>query len=289
MRKLFIPIILLGVILLSACGAAEPDTDAPAAAAAAPAHHELTITATAEGWEVAETAPAGWTSVTLNNESDGLRQAAFLRLDDGKTMDDVFAAIEAGMEEPEEWMAPLGGVSGVSPGDEASVTVNLPAGQYIVVDPVPTEDGVPGMAKGYFMPLTIEESDVETTAPAADLSIDLLDYAFDVDYDALTAGSLTIKAANSSAQEAHEVVFVKLDEGATVEEFLAAFSPEAPGAPLPGQFIGGTAAFVQGSDNYLTVELDEGATYGIICFLPSPLNQGQPHFMMGMAGEFTAQ
>lgn len=289
MNKLYTTIILMSLIFLGACGAAEPDTEAVDAAEASPALHELTITATAEGWEASETAPTGWTRITLNNESDGLRQAAFLRLDDGKTMDDVFAAIEAGMEEPEEWMVPLGGVSGVLPGDDATVSVNLPAGQYIVVDPVPTEDGVPGMAKGYFMPLAVEESDVETPAPAADLEIELVDYAFDVDFDALTAGSHTIKVTNSSAQEAHEVVFVKLDEGASVGDFLAAFSPEAPGAPLPGQFIGGTASFVEGSDNYLDVELEEGADYAIICFIPSPLNQGQPHFMLGMSGEFTAQ
>lgn len=289
MKALFTPIILFGMILLSACGAAGPDAGAPVADAASAALQEMTITATAEGWDAPEAAPAGWTSITLNNESDGLRQAAFLRLEDDKTMDDVFAAIEAGMEEPEAWMVPLGGVSGVSPGDRATVSVNLAAGQYIVVDPVPTEDGVPGMAKGYFMPLAVEENDAETSAPAADLDIDLVDYAFEVDYDALSAGEHTIKVSNSSSREAHEVVFVKLDEGATVGDFLAAFSPEAPGGPLPGEFIGGTAAFVGESDNYLTVELEEGASYGIICFLPSPANQGQTHFMLGMVGEFTAQ
>lgn len=289
MKRIFILMILLSMLILSACGASAPDSGAAAADAAAPDPHEMTITATADGWEAPEAAPAGWTRITLNNESDGLRQAAFLRLEDGKTMDDVFAAIEAGMEEPEPWMAPLGGVSGVLPGNNATVSINLVAGQYIVVDPVPTEDGVPGMAKGYFTPLLVEEGDVANSAPAADVAVNLVDFGFEGDLDALSSGNQTIQVSNSSSQEAHELVIVKLDEGVTVGDFLDAFSPEAPGGPLPGQFIGGTAAFVGESDNYLEVNLEEGATYGLICFLPSPDNQGQPHFMLGMVGQFTVQ
>lgn len=287
MKRLFFPIVLLSVVILSACGAAEPETGVADAAEAT--LHEMSITATAEGWDAPESTPAGWTRITLNNESDGLRQAAFLRLEDDKSMDDVFAAIDAGMQEPAEWMVPFGGVSGVAPGEATTVSVNLAAGQYIVIDPVPTADGVPGMAKGYFMPLVVEESDVATEAPAADLAINLVDYAFEMDYDALSAGSQTIKVTNSSSQEAHEVVIVKLDESTTVEDFLGEFSLDNPGGPLPGQFVAGTAAFVEGSDNYLEVDLEEGAAYGVICFTPSPPNQGAPHFMLGMVGEFTVQ
>lgn len=287
MKRLFFPMILFSVFILGACGASEPQRGASVADAAESPVHEMSITATAEGWDAPASTPAGWTRITLSNESDGLRQAAFLRLEDDKTMDDVFAAIEAGMEEPAEWMVPFGGVSGVSPGESTTVSVNLDAGQYIVVDPVPTADGVPGMAKGYFMPLVVEESDVATSAPAADLTVNLVDYAFEVDYDAFSAGSHTIQVTNSGPQEAHELVVVRLDEGVTVQDFLGAFAPDAPGGPLPGQFVAGTAAFIEGSDNYLEVDLEEGAAYGIICFLPSPTNQGAPHFMLGMVGEFT--
>lgn len=282
MKRLLIPIIFLSLFIVSACGAAEPEASASATATL----HEMTITATAEGWEAPESVPAGWTRITLNNESDGLRQAAFMRLDDDKTMEDVFAAIEAGMEGPAPWMVPYGGVSAVLPGENGTVSVNLAAGQYIVIDPVPTADGVPGMARGYFMPLVVEESDVATAAPASDLAVNLVDYAFEVDYDAFSAGSHTIKVSNSGPQEAHELVIVKLDEGATVEDFLGAFAPDAPGGPLPGRFVTGTAAFAGISENYLEIEFEEGATYGIFCFTPSSANQGQPHFMLGMVSQF---
>lgn len=280
MKRLLFPIILLGLLILSACDDVEPEASASTTATL----HEMTVTATAEGWEAPESVPAGWTRITLNNQSDGLRQAAFMRLADGKTMDDVFAAIDAGMEEPAPWMAPFGGVSAVLPGESGAVSVNLTSGQYIVIDPVPAADGVPGMAKGYFMPLTVEENDLATAAPAADLEVNMVDYAFHFD-DTFSAGSHTIKVTNNGPQEAHEMVIVKLDEGATVDGFLAAFAPDAPGGPLPGRFVAGTAAFAESSGNYLEVTLEEGATYGVICFTPSPAKQGQPHFMLGMVAQ----
>lgn len=282
MKRLLIPMILMSLFILSACNAAAQEANAPDL-------HELQITATADGWDAPATVPAGWTRITLANKSDGLRQAAFMRLDDDKTMDDVFAAIEAGMSEPAPWMVPYGGVSAVLPGESGAVSVNLAAGQYIVIDPVPTADGVPGMAKGYFMPLVVEESDVATAAPAATLTVDLLDYAFETDFESFSAGSHTIRITNSGPQEAHELVLVKLEDGATVDDFLGAFAPDAPGGPLPGRFVTGTAAFATTAENYLEVTLEAGATYGIICFTPSSVNEGAPHFMMGMVDQFTVQ
>ncbi len=282
MKRLLIPILFLSLFIFGGCNAAEPDKSATAP-------REMEITATAEGWNAPAAVPAGWTRITLTNESDGLRQAAFMRLDDDKTMDDVFAAIEAGMSEPAPWMVPYGGVSGVLPGESGAVSVNLPAGQYIVIDPVPTADGVPGMAKGYFMPLVVEESDGATTAPAANLAVNLIDYAFEADYETFSAGNHTIKVTNSGPQEAHEVVLVKLEDGTAVEDFLAAFAPDAPDAFAPGRFVTGTAAFADISENYLEITLESGATYALICFTPSPINQGQPHFVMGMVDQFTVR
>lgn len=289
MNRIFAATILMSMVLLSACGGSQVEAVVSADEATASSQHDLSITATAEGWQAAETAEAGWTRITLTNESEGLRQAAFLKLAEGKTMEDVFAAIEAGMEGPAEWMIPVGGVSAVLPGKSGTVSVKLDPGQYIVIDPVPGPDGVPGMAKGYFMPLAVEASEADTSAPEADLSIHLADYAFEADYDGFKGGAHTIKVTNSGPQEAHEIVLVKLDEGIKVDEFLQAFSPDSPGGPLPGRFVVGTGAFVEGSDNYLEVELESGASYGVICFTPSRQHQGQPHFTLGMVGQFTAQ
>ena len=286
MYRINLFVFLFVIFIASACSAIAPAIDSSVASPSPSTIHELTITATGQGWEAPESVPAGWTKITLVNQREGMRQTAFLRLDDDKTLDDVFAAIEAGMAGNPPWMTAYGGVSSVMPGESKVVAANLPAGQYIVIDPVPEPDGIPGMAKGYFIPLFVEESNVATAPPSSDLSLEMIDYAFNFDFDAVTAGSHVIQVTNNGTQEAHEAVVVKLNEGASVEDFLAAIAPGAPAGPPPGEFVAGTAAFESITENYLEVEFEAGATYALICFLPSPLHGGQPHFMLNMVGQF---
>jgi hypothetical protein len=286
MKKIYLIVLLLGLLTASACTQTQPAADTSAGRADQNQIQHLSITANGEGWDAPEAAPAGWTEIVLANHSQGMRQAAFMRLDDGKTLEDVFAALEAGEEGTPAWMTAYGGVSGVMPGETKAVTINLPAGQYIVIDPVPEADGVPGMAKGYLIPLRVDESDTASSPPDADLSIGLADYTFVFDDTAVAAGSQTIQVTNTGPQEAHEVVIVKLNEGATVQDFLAAFAPGAPAGPPPGQIVAGTAPFATLTENYMEVEFETGHTYALICFLPSGPNEGQPHFMLGMLAEF---
>ena len=88
MTRLTLMIMLLSLFITSACVPLAPTANVSAGDAATDAvtvtQHELLIIATAEGWDAPETIAAGWTRITLDNQSDGLRQAAFLRLDDDK-------------------------------------------------------------------------------------------------------------------------------------------------------------------------------------------------------------
>lgn len=281
MKHLVLLTMLILTLLATACGAdtaTESQSDA--------AHHTYTITATEEGWDATEDIPAGWTEIVLTNQSDFMRQAAFLRLDDDRTMADVANAVEAGMEGVPPWMTSYGGVSGVMPGETRRVTVNLPAGQYIVIDPVPEPDGVPGMAKGYFMAMTVEDNETATAPPSNDLLIELLDYSFQFDHEAIEAGTYTLRVTNSGPQEAHEVVIIRLDEGANADDFIRAMAPDAPPGPPPGQIVAGTAAFDTETENYVDVTFEAGATYAFICFTASSVHAGEPHFMHGMVAQF---
>lgn len=281
MKRITILTVLLITLFAAACNAMTTEDPAPVASI-----HSLAITASEQGWEADETAPAGWTTITLTNQSDFMRQASFLRLDDDKDMADVRAAIDAGMDGVPPWMTAYGGVSGVMPGETKSVTANLPAGQYIVIDPVPEPDGVPGMAKGYFMAMTIESSETVTAPPASDLAVELVDYSFKFDPDAISAGQYTFRVTNSGPQEAHEVVIIKLDEGASAEDFIRAMGPDAPPGPPPGQIVAGTAAFDTEAENYVDVTFEDGATYAFVCFTASSVHAGEPHFMHGMVAQF---
>lgn len=290
-RSRWVPALCLVLVLttLFGCTASTGDSS-ESAAISAESQHQLTITAADGEWEGPEAIPAGWTEITLDNQSDWMRQTAFYRLDDDKTLDDVYAMLEGEFMGMPDWLTPHGGVSGVMPGMNGSAMADLSAGEYIVVDLVPEPDGLPGMAKGYFMGLTVEEtaeSDLQTTPPRSDLTLEMVDYAFNFDLDGVTAGRYTLEVSNSGPQEPHETVIVKLDEGATLEAYLAAMAPDGPGGPPPGQIIAGTTAIDESTLNYLEVEFEAGATYALICFLPSGMHGGAPHFALGMLQEFT--
>lgn len=252
--------------------------------------HELLITATGEGWDAATTIAAGWTAVTVVNESDEPRNGQLFLLAADKSAEDARAALTAAYASPPEWLTPVGGIAIVVPGDTQTVFLNLEPGSYILADPLPEFDGVLGIDKGYFMPLTVEAGETMADEPVADMTLGLADYTFDFDYDAVTAGQHTIAVHSLGATEIHEAMFVRLDEGVSVQDFLADFGPDGPQGPPRGIPVGGVSAIAPDSAAYFEVEFEAGATYGLICFLPAAEDAehaGQPHFMLGMIGQFT--
>ena len=67
---------------------------------------------------------------------------------------------------------------------------------------------------------------------------------------------------------------------------MAAFAPDAPPGPPPGQPIGGLQVIDPGDSGYFTAEFESGQTYALICFHPVE-GSGVPHAAMGMVQEFT--
>ncbi len=75
---------------------------------------------------------------------------------------------------------------------------------------------------------------------------------------------------------------MRLNDGTTPQQFLAALAPGAAGPP-PGAFLGGPGALSMGEGDYWTVTLKSG-TYLLLCFVPDAAS-GAPHFVMGMIRE----
>ncbi|MEZ4658154.1 MAG: hypothetical protein R2911_11320 [Caldilineaceae bacterium] len=277
-------------LLLSGCQPVQPASAPAAAVAEAPSLHQLSVTANGTGYEAPAEAAAGWTTISLANQSDEMRQASLLRFAEGKTLDDLMALMQSGdVAGIPEWLIPVGGPVGVLPGMNGAVALNLTAGDYIMLDAAPDAGGVPGFAKGYLAPLHVTASTAATAEPVADLTVTLADYAFVFEEASMAAGRHTIRLENSGPQEPHEIAIVKLAQGATLQDFMAAISGEGPVGPPPGMSIGGSGPIAISEAAYVDVELEAGATYGLVCFLPSAHNHGQPHFMLGMMREFTVQ
>lgn len=113
-----------------------------------------------------------------------------------------------------------------------------------------------------------------------------VEYAF-ADMPASIPAGLTTFRLTNVGKELHHIWIVRLDEGRTAKDFLAAAEEVAKGAPVPKWVVdlGGPNAGVPGMPMDGTVDLQPGR-YLLLCHIPSP-SDGVPHLAKGMMKEFT--
>ena len=235
-------------------------------------------------FEGPDTLPTGWNTIRLKNEGQELHHLVMVKLEDGKTIDDMKAAIAAGEMEFPEWAVPYGGPNASIGPFEATATIDLDEGNYVAVCSIPDANGVPHMAEGMIKAITVSGQG-EIAEPSADLIVDLDDFAFIHDQP-YVAGQHTVEVTNQGTEE-HEMVLIKLDEGKTAADFEAAFAPGAPLGPPPGMPVGGIGPMAPGQVAYFYSDLEPG-NYAALCFVTDP-DTGLAHFALGMAEEFTIE
>lgn len=242
---------------------------------------DVAIAAADYSFDAPDTLEAGWTRLTMSNQGQELHHAQLVRLEEGKTMADLGAAVQA-MEEGggiPEWVGFEGGPSLAVPGGRTSAVANLQPGNYVLLCLMPDAEGTPHLALGMAKPITVAAADAEPEPPAADNTLTLADFSFTFS-ETLEAGEQTVKVVNAGPQP-HEAFIVKLNEGATAEEFLASMAPGAPPGPPPGVPVGGIQAMDPGAEGYFTVDFESGGQYLLVCVVPDPAS-GAPHFALGM-------
>ena len=280
-------------LVVAACSgstsSAEPSAAASAATSDAPAGavQDLAITGTEYAFAGPASIPAGLTKVTLTNSGAEEHQAQVAKLADGKTIEDLTAALATDEAAGIAMLELAGGPTGVQPGTSGSTTANLAPGAYVFLCFVPAADGVPHLAKGMIAPLEVTEPAVEAEVPAGDSAMTLQDFAF-VGLDTLSAGPHTVTVTNTGPQP-HEATIVKLADGVAATDLLAMFSStEAPPAgPPPFTTAGGVAGVSAGSTITMDVDLEPG-NYAFLCFVPDPAS-GAPHAALGMIGALTVE
>jgi hypothetical protein len=281
--------------LLGACSAkdaAKTDTTAttqagaPAAPAAKtsmasfdPATHVAVLHAKDFAFDAPDSVTAGWTTFQLVNDGPSLHHAQLVRLDSGKTVADLEAALK-NPGPPPRWMVPVGGPNAPDPNGQSDATMNLDAGQYALICFVDIPDHVPHFTKGMIRPLKVTAGGVAAPEPTSDVGVTLTDYAFTIQ-GSLNAGKHTFKVVNK-AQQPHEIELVRLAPGKTVKDLLA-WMGKMDGPP-PGNALGGVAGVVPGMTTYVTADLTPG-DYAMLCFLPD-VKDGKTHLEHGMTKTF---
>ena len=117
-------------------------------------------------------------------------------------------------------------------------------------------------------------------APPAEVTIDIVDFGLGVS-GTMPSGTQNVRVTNKGQQE-HEAFLIRLNLGASVEEFLDAFEPGTP----PGQGRNEFPALKFGGED-ATTDFTPG-NYALVRFVEDP-NTGAPHFALGMIREFSVQ
>lgn len=267
---ILVPVVLLGAVFLPA-DAVTDDADPPV----------VTVIATDFGFEAPDRIPSGAVTIRLANQGEELHHAQLLRLAEGKTLEDLGAAMEQGTVP--DWVTFVGGPGLVAPGMETAATVELRPGLYFWACFIESSDHVPHVAKGMVRPVEAEAGPREPL-PEADNTLMLNDYDFRFGRP-LEAGRQVLRVRNYAAQP-HEVMLVKLMDGSTVDDLLAWMAAGEQGPP-PGIPMGGMQALSQGLAGNLDLDLEPGE-YALVCFIPDAGDM-QPHFVHGMVDQITVR
>lgn len=224
----------------------------------------------------------GVTSIRFANGGTQDHHLILGELKDGKTVQDLMAFMQANPNGEPPFLAWRGAAAGISPGDTTGSISDLPAGRYVLICFIPDPaDGKPHVTKGMMKELMVAGTPHTAPLPTADGEIHMKDFGYTG--PALTAGPHTLRVINDGPQT-HEIQLVRLNEGVTAQQYLAALAPGAT-APPPGVLIGGPGALSTGLDTYWTVSFTPGH-YLFVCFVPD-VADGVPHLMKGMVHEFS--
>ena len=269
-------VLLPGILVLAAC--ARKDAPPPAAP---PAPQEVTFTATDFAFTGPDSIAPGVTAIRLVNQGMQDHNLILGHLAEGKTMQDMLDFMKVDSLGDPPWLTWRGSASGIAAQGSNTTISDLPAGRYVAICYMPDPaDGRPHVTKGMIKELVVAGPRGDAPAPTADVEARTSDYKFTM--PALTAGAHTIHVVNDGPTT-HEIQLIRLNEGATMESFMASLAPGST-TPPPGVFLGGVGGLSRGAENYWAVTLEPGR-YLLVCFVPDP--DGTPHAMKGMVQELT--
>jgi plastocyanin len=269
---------LVTLAAIAGCRSDRSPSTTDGAKTVAAASATVTVDARDFSFEAPDRIAAGATTFRLTNHGKELHQAQLVKLEDGKTVDDLAKSLR-NPGPPPSWIKFVGGPNGIAPGQEANATAVLAPGQYAYLCFIPSADGIMHGAKGMVRPfeVTTASPDAASELPPSDLTIKLVDYDFNPSRP-ITPGKHTIMVENAGPQP-HELVLLKMAPGKKVEDF-AHWAESGMKGPPPAEPLGGVVFLEKGGRGTFDVELTPG-DYGFLCFVPDT-KDGRPHLAHGM-------
>lgn len=223
-----------------------------------------------------DTVRAGRTEFRMKDLA-GHHVMVIARLDSGKTIADAIAVPDTVSESP-AWMADQGGpVSGDSNG-VAVATLDLTPGRWILYCYFSDTDHVSHYAKGMIHEFIVTGPASTMPAPEADVIVTVKDFGYELSRP-VTAGRHTIRFVNAGHQS-HEIIMDRLNEGAHLEQWVAA---RVANTPRPGRSFGGIGNLPAGHSMDMTADFTPGNYLWFCVFTDEATNKN--HAQLGMIKE----
>lgn len=247
-----------------------------------PGANVVTVTVRDYAYTMPDSIPAGLTTFVLRNEGTQGHHLQLFRIDGGRSLADVHAALMMNAALP-AWMHATGGPNTPVPGGGVSYgTLILEPGSYAAFCTVPASDGMAHFAKGMMKSVTVTPSaHARAVLPAADLTFTMSDYSFTLS-GAPTRGHHAIAVTNAGSQE-HELIMSQLPPGKGVMDFDHWI--DSPSGKPPVRPFGGTTDIAPGETIVIQTDFVPGR-YSLLCRVRDT-HDGKPHSKHGMMKEFT--
>ncbi len=274
--------VAVATLVVNTTFAQNPSHRVSNATASAPAVKARVVRVSGEDFkfDAPDVIPAGLTDFRFLNKGPALHHMSILKLEGGKTVDDLRAAL-ANPGPPPAWMKEVGGPNAGAPGVESNATVRLEPGNYALICFIDL-GGPPHFMKGMLRGLRVVPSTGPVAPkPTADVTVSLVDYNFKLS-SPIRAGLRTIRISNAGTQH-HEIELVRLAPGVSAADFMNWIAKME--GPPPGKPLGGISGIEVGGSGYFTADFTPG-NYALICFLPDT-KDGKPHFAHGMVQQIT--
>ena len=202
-------------------------------------------------------AEGGVVKFNISNVGEELHEYALGRLDEGKTIEDVKAALASGQEDAPDWFTDVGGVPLLSPGEELGLTRELEAGTYVFLCFIPSPSGEPHVELGMLKAFELE-GDSGAKLPEPDAVIVANDAGYEI--PTLSSGQQTIELRNADDRE-REFFLVALEPGTELDDLDRFFEQgEGKGIP-PAQFHGAMQTIPAGTSVFIDIDLEAGVEY----------------------------
>jgi hypothetical protein len=227
----------------------------------------------------------GFTTFEMTNNSTHEHNFTVARLEAGTRLDDVpellvnpdYSAVVAAVDF-------YGGVNAVAPGDTFAMTVDLPIGQYVLVDFGEGPDGPWFLDEPFVQPLEVVDRRHAGKTPHVDVEVVEGDHFFDIP---ATIPRDSVWEVTNRGEQDHEFDLVQLDPGITPEQALERIL-SSEGEDIPGREVNVLAGLSPGLTAYVEMSLEPGQ-YLAVCFYPDVEHDGMPHIMEGMAAGFVVE